>query len=615
MNIRLKIISLLALLLVVLIAVEIAVQRHILMPSFVELEHEDAEVSMRRIRRALDMTLENLQSAAADWGDWADLYTFVQMPNPEFGNTNFTAIGMHHLQVDAILIFDRDGYVVASSAIDLESGESFDLDFSAHGSLPKEFPWGPKLQGTARARGFIKTNRGIMMIAAAPILNGTGGGQPLGMVMMGRLLSAKVVEKIGAQAQAKLALMPEVPARFSKDIVETDTTTEIYQTFSNVYSQPLMQLRVEVPREITARGRHAVTYASIYLIGAAIAVLVLLVIVLNRIVLRPLRIVTEHANSLGSGGDLTSRLNMVGSDEIAKLARVFDGMVERLAESRALLVDKSFQAGFAELARGVLHNLGNAMTPLGVRVAKLESRLRDAPLADMQMALAQIEAEPDSQRRADLQEFLRLGVREMAGVIGDVAADAAVIERQTAVVQTALTELMRSTRSDAVVEAVRLPDLFAQTLEIVPDSCRQRLRIETDESLARVGSVNVARTVLGLVLQNLIINAADAIRDAGRERGVLRVEAEIIREADSEQLHLQCRDNGVGISEDQLERVFDKGFSTKSHDTNHGIGLHWCANAIHSLGGRIWAASDGVGRGASMHLTLPLNVGIARLGV
>ena len=55
-----------------------------------------------------------------------------------------------------------------------------------------------------------------------------------------------------------------------------------------------------------------------------------------------------------------------------------------------------------------------------------------------------------------------------------------------------------------------------------------------------------------------------------------------------------------------LERVFDKGYSTKSKDTNYGIGLHWCANAIAALGGRIWAASEGPGLGASLHLMVPL---------
>ena len=161
-----------------------------------------------------------------------------------------------------------------------------------------------------------------------------------------------------------------------------------------------------------------------------------------------------------------------------------------------------------------------------------------------------------------------------------------------------------------MIEPVRLPDLVSQTLEIVPDACRQRLIVEADESLRRVGVVQVARTVLRLVLQNLIINAADAVRDAvrdaGRDKGVLKLVAEIVHESDREQLHLQCQDNGVGIAKANLERVFDKGFSTKSRDTNYGIGLHWCASAVASLGGRIWAASDGPGRSASVHLMLPL---------
>ena len=100
---------------------------------------------------------------------------------------------------------------------------------------------------------------------------------------------------------------------------------------------------------------------------------------------------------------------------------------------------------------------------------------------------------------------------------------------------------MRAARNEHVIEPVRLTELLSQSLEIVPDACRQRLTVDTDETLRRLGVVRVARTVLRLILQNLIINAADAVRDAGREKGVLRVSAEIVRERDVQQLHLQCK--------------------------------------------------------------------------
>ena len=446
-----------------------------------------------------------------------------------------------------------------------------------------------------------------MMIAAAPVLDGSGSGQHMGMVLMGRLLTPAQVQMIGAQAQASLAMLPDYPVRDGPTIVETDTSTQVFKAFTDVYGRPLMSFRVEVPRRITERGHGAVTYASLYLIGAAVTVLLLLVAALNRIVLRPLARVTRRAVAVGEGTDFGARLNIHGQDEIAKLAREFDRMVERVADSRRQLVDQSFQAGFAELAKGVLHNLGNAMTPLSVRLSTLADRLRDAPAGDAELAIAELAGDhAPAERRADLEEFLRLACRELVSAVKEARSDVAVVQRQATIVQTALSELMRSTRNAHVIESVRLPDLVAQTLEIVPDTARQRLVVNTDESLRRVGAVQVARTVLRLILQNLIINAADAVRDAGRDKGVLHFAAEIIADAGSEQLHLHCKDDGVGIAAANLQCVFDKGFSTKSRETNYGIGLHWCANAIGALGGRIWAASEGPGLGASMHLMLPL---------
>jgi sensor domain CHASE-containing protein len=607
MNIRVKVISLLALLFAALIAIDVGIQRQILMPSFAALERDDAKVSMKRIEHALDRSLDTLAVAAADWGNWQDAYHFVQEPNEQFVRANITPTALKQLQVNALMIVDLKGDIVLSSGEDLVTTAPLDIDFAARKSLPADFPWRRNLASGKSARGLIRTNQGIMMIAAAPVLDGSGAGAPLGFVIMGELLDARHVRALGADAQAALSMVPETASAAGERMTETEEVTRIDRSFADVYGRPLLTLRVEVPRRITAQGRAAVTYASVYLVGAAVAALLALLIVLNRVVLEPLARVTRHAIAVGEGADLGARLNLQSRDEVGRLAHEFDCMVARVEQSRRELVDQSFHAGFAELAKGVLHNLGNAMTPLAVRVAQLGARLRAAPVEDLIQAAAELGVEDGrSERARDLKTFMHLGCREMAGCIEESREDLEVIQRQAALVQSALTELMQSTRNKQVIETVRLPDLVNQTLEIVPDACRQRLVVDADESLRQVGSVCVARTVLRLVLQNLIINAADAVRDAGRERGVLRLGAEIVREDEREQLHLRCEDNGVGIARADLERVFDKGFSTKSKDTNYGIGLHWCANAIAALGGRIWAASEGPGHGASLHLMVPL---------
>jgi signal transduction histidine kinase len=336
--------------------------------------------------------------------------------------------------------------------------------------------------------------------------------------------------------------------------------------------------------------------------------LVLIMAFLNRYVLEPLTRVTRHAVAVGENPDLTERLNFATEDEFGKLAREFDGMVERLATTRRDLVDQSFQAGFAEMAKGLLHNLGNALTPLGVRLSTMERRMREAPAADLELAVGELtRSDSDPARRAELLEFMALGCREMSQSVKETASDIELLQRQASLMRASLNEQTRGTSHKApILESVRLPELVSQSLDIVPDASRRRLNLELDESLQSVGPVRVARTVLRLVFQNLIINAADAVRDAGKDQGVFRVAAEIVRDGDRANLHLHCRDDGMGIEKDKLERVFEKGFSTKSKDTNQGIGLHWCANAILALGGHMWATSDGPGQGASLHMKFPV---------
>src|SRR3546814_5538696 len=68
---------------------------------------------------------------------------------------------------------------------------------------------------------------------------------------------------------------------------------------------------------------------------------------------------------------------------------------------------------------------------------------------------------------------------------------------------------------------------------------------------------------------------------------------------------LELMDNGVGLEEDELVKIFQRHHTTKP-GRGHGIGLHWSANVVTSMGGHLFARSEGKGRGASLHLRLPV---------
>ena len=212
----------------------------------------------------------------------------------------------------------------------------------------------------------------------------------------------------------------------------------------------------------------------------------------------------------------------------------------------------------------------------------------------------------DAVRNSDLQDFLRMGCAQLESITKSMEADIEVMARQTAIVQSALSEQMGPAHEQHVIETLCLPDLITQSLDVVPDTARALLRIELDKSLDGIGPVSLPRTVLRLVLQNIVINAADSVREAGKPGGTLRITAEVREQAGRDHLLIRCCDDGIGIPTADLGRIFENGFSTKSKRTNFGIGLHWCANVVNALGGQLWATSLGHGCGATMHLMVPL---------
>src|ERR1700691_3589820 len=129
MKIRWKVTALIAALFVVLVVSGIFVAKTILMPSFVDLEHKDANIGMRRVQYALDSTLNQLGLSAGGWGNWTDAYRFMQDHNHTFIDEQMTLAGLKQLNINALMFFDLDGRFATSITHDFGSDRPLDLDF------------------------------------------------------------------------------------------------------------------------------------------------------------------------------------------------------------------------------------------------------------------------------------------------------------------------------------------------------------------------------------------------------------------------------------------------------------------------------------------------------
>ena len=105
------------------------------------------------------------------------------------------------------------------------------------------------------------------------------------------------------------------------------------------------------------------------------------------------------------------------------------------------------------------------------------------------------------------------------------------------------------------------------------------------------------------ILVNLIHNSKDALANSDKEEKILKIR---VNKADDDHLKIEVEDNGVGIPEENLTRIFRHGFTTKQD--GHGYGLHSGALAAKTMGGSLTVQSEGVGKGVTFTLELPFNV-------
>ncbi len=312
---------------------------------------------------------------------------------------------------------------------------------------------------------------------------------------------------------------------------------------------------------------------------------------------------------------LTSRLPLRNDDGV--MIGTF-GMSRDITRTRELelalekanraLVDASRAAGMAEVANGVLHNVGNVLNSLNVSASVIATGLRQSKAASL-VKLAQMLRSQDK----NLGTFLTTDPKgkRVPEYLASLALHASA-ERTRLIAEVAA--LQRNI--DHIKEIVSMQQAYATTVAVVEpldpvalmeDSVRMnaggllRHEVIIERDFVPTPAILAEKGKVVQILVNLIRNAKNACDESSQPER--RMTLQIKSGATSDQVQLVVQDNGVGIPWVNLDRIFGHGFTTRPN--GHGFGLHSSANAAKEMKGSLTVHSEGVGKGATFTLELP----------
>jgi signal transduction histidine kinase len=236
--------------------------------------------------------------------------------------------------------------------------------------------------------------------------------------------------------------------------------------------------------------------------------------------------------------------------KVSKQNQVLESTIDQLKETETQLVQTEKLASLGRLSAGIIHEINN---PLNFATTGLFT------LRNKGKYLA-----PEQQEEyADVLKDVEEGIKRVKGIVSDLR--------------------MFSHPETTSRDQVEVPDVVAAALRLLSNEWKDRVRIE--QKLAEHQTVWANRNLLIHVLLNLLQNSIYALKTKTfeKEQPTIWIEGRLERDKSI----LVVRDNGTGIGEEHLNKIFDPFYTTKDVGEGMGLGLAMCHRIVQDCDGRI----------------------------
>ncbi len=619
----------------------------IVSPSHLQVEHHLAQQEMERLTEALLREEEALGTIAHDWSAWDDTYNFVQNVNPEYitsnlGNTTFT-----NIKLNLLYIFRLDGSLVLSRRLNLETEKDMGLPELPTTGLASNHPLLHHPEKDSAINGILKTVRGPLLIASHPIITSENTGPIVGTLMLGRLLTKELMEKLKRQTKVEYQLfgldererLSKIPADIHSlgpqtpfVFYDTENRITVYSLLLDYLGKPQWILEVQADRPITKQSSNILRYVLFSNIGIGlITLLVLLIFYRNqlRVVTSTFRNLIDQALPSRTKSQPESPLSLdFNTDEFSRLSDDLRSMIadfEQTSEHQKNIISEH------TTSRRQLNNqmvkeikerlqiekdLHEVQRNLEEQVEKRTRELRQANTVLQDEIVIRKEKEEElinhrKRLRALSSELMQIEDKERRQLATDLHDQ---VGQSLSVVKMYVDGLIASTSDDGSLERLKLiASIIEQTVQDV-----RTLTFELSPPILYELGLNAALEWLAedfLKKYSLKIKSACDACPKCTTPAFLALIFRTIREllinvvrhahADTAEVEVRCTGKGVRIT------VMDNGCGMKNEyqkdgeNTNGGFGLFSVRERVINIGGTVVIDSQ-KGKGTTITITIPI---------
>jgi hypothetical protein len=353
----------------------IVISQTIMVQSTAAMERKATSQSVSRVLNVLSNELDDLNATTQDYATWDDTYAFVRDGNRNYIDLNLMDATFANLRLNIMLFVNISDQVLFGKAYDLNNG----TEIHVPQSLLSQVIANPLILRRDSMKtpvvGTILLPEGPLLIASGPILKSDGQGPVGGTLITGQFLDSTELAFLGKTTQLPLALQVIADSPISSDFQTAnlsiskespifvqslnDERVAGYTLLDDVYGNPILMLRADMPRDIYAQGLASTFYIAVSLVVMGIVFGSLTMLLLEKSVVSRLSRLSIVVGEIGRSSDLSIRVPEAGKDELSSLGEGINRMLSVLRQSEGALRESE------EKLRNTIESSPDAITLIG----------------------------------------------------------------------------------------------------------------------------------------------------------------------------------------------------------------------------------------------------------